>query len=460
VTNNITLFEHEKYQYEVGANNRYLRESKHLTLTPMILQSLEELNEDKQFLDIGRKTITPLNYVGVVRINDLTIQIFPKLFRGGISDCQQEIIASNLLVMLSYTENITIKEISYADLKKNEEYDLFEIFIYLFAKQLNNLIQTTQRREYINRTDNLRFIKGRIDRTYCCNPACLHIVPCTFYDFSVDNLLNRTLLYTCYLMARTTESFETIRILKRIMNIMAGVTLTSISTHEADKIVFNRLNQAFRPFIGTCKLFLSHSTFTLQASDLESFSFLIPMEKLFEQFISYVLSDDPEFFFGINTSIYVQKDIGTLTTDEKGRNFFPLIPDIVLRKDGQTSIIDLKYKLLDDKTRNLGVISSDMYQMYAYANIAPASSCMLLYPDIIGIESKRFMFNIQDKEGHMINVPLYIQSIGVTYVLASEDGWFEFRAALKRIVSKLISKEPNTPIILNEINSPHKVVTE
>ncbi len=46
---------------------------------------------------------------------------------------------------------------------------------------------------------------------------------------------------------------------------------------------------AFIPYIRFCELFLRHATLTLQASHVEFFSLMIPMEKLFEEFIAQML---------------------------------------------------------------------------------------------------------------------------------------------------------------------------
>ena len=202
--------------------------------------------------------------------------------------------------MLSYSEKLSIREIDSADLD-TEENDFFEIFIYFFAKNLNELIKSTQKKEYIKNSEELRFIRERIDTRRYTNPARLHIIPCNYHEFSIDNTLNRTLKYTCYLMSRMVKNTDTFRLLKSISGILDSVTLYPVSISEIDRISFSRLNRKFEPFIRICRIFLSHSTLTLQASDVETFSLLIPMETLFEEFIAEVLKEDPDYFFGPQT---------------------------------------------------------------------------------------------------------------------------------------------------------------
>lgn len=341
-----TLFEYVSYNLiSPSKRDYYSEESKSLYLSEDTLRELVNINEKKQFLDIRRDTIKPLNCIGVVKAGSINIQIFPKLFKNDNSNLQKALIARNLLKMLSYTEKLSIREINSAELN-SEEFDFFEIFIYLFAKKLNEQIKSTQRREYVKNSEEINFVRGRIDTKRYTNPARLHIIPCNFYQFSLDNTLNRTLKYTCYLMSKIVTNIEIFRLLKSIDAVMDSVSLVPITISEIDRISFNRLNQMFEPFIRTCRIFLSNSTLTLQASEIENFSLLIPMETLFEEFIFEVLNEDVQYFFGPDAIVCSQKNIGKLAKREDGSGVFNLLPDIVVNIGKEVAIIDTKYKSL------------------------------------------------------------------------------------------------------------------
>jgi 5-methylcytosine-specific restriction enzyme subunit McrC len=60
---------------------------------------------------------------------------------------------------------------------------------------------------------------------------------------------------------------------------------------------------------------------------------------------------------------------------------FALRPDIVIKKDRRTVILDTKWKRLYDNERiNYGISQADMYQMYAYSKKYETSEVWLLYP--------------------------------------------------------------------------------
>ncbi len=433
-----TLFEYQRYPYVCSKTDSF-REGI-LFLTDRTIGLLDSLNSKRPFLEIGRNSIKPLNYVGVVRANGFTIQIFPKFFARESYQEQRATVAANLLKMLSHTGNVPITEVDPAglDLRKM---DLFEVFIHLFAKNLLTTIKNSLKREYIRNSDELKVIRGRIDFKHHINPARMHIIPCRYHELSVDNLLNRTLKYTCYLMSRTVSDFSTIRLLRSIVNLLDPVTLTPVCVAEIDKIAFSRLNRIFEPYIRMCRIFLSNSSLTLQASKVESFSLLIPMERLFEEFISTVLAEDPAYFFGRNVPVRSQAVVGRLARDTNGTEFFNMRPDIVIGAPQIEGVIDTKYKQLDPGDRKLGVSQADLYQMYAYAAKTNAGRCMLLYPEVLLEQKRDFVLTVRSPEGADADVLLMIRAVRLSHDLNRREGWEAFCSELREIVRPLIATQ-------------------
>jgi len=447
---NVTFFEYQRYPYQISKNNHFDDETKTLHLTENTIKLLAELNKSKPFMEFGLNTLRPLNYVGIVRADELTIQIFPKLYKHKNYEEQLPIVAGNLLKMLSCSGNVPITEIDVADLDV-KKLDLFEIFIQIFAKKLLQTIKFSQKREYIKKYDEIRVVKGRIDFKKYNNPCRMHIIPCNFYEFSSDNALNRTLKFTCYLMARTVSNFSTIRNLRSIIDILDQVTLVPVSVPEIENIPFSRLNQIFKPYIDLCKIFLSGSTLTMQASDVESFSLLIPMERLFEEFVTAVLQEDPIFFFGRPVPVKSQHIIGTLARDESNKELFRLIPDICVGDPNIEAIIDLKYKELDKTDWRLGVSQTDVYQMYTYATKTNTNKCMLLYPEVLLEQKKDLIISIPSNEGANRDVLLLIRAIRLSYDMNDIDEWEKFRIELRNIVKPLIVNRNISEIMANSV---------
>jgi len=340
--------------------------------------------------------------------------------------------------MLSCTERLSIREMDLAGLDV-ENTDLFEVFMALFARNLARLLNTTQKKAYTREERELRVVRERIDVRAYTNPARLHIIPCTFHEYTVDNLLNRTLKYTCHLMARTARRFETVKMLRSIIALLDAVTLTPVTVAEVDTITFDRLNRRFEPFVRICRIFLAGSTLTLQASDVETFSLLIPMEKLFEEFIAAVLIDDPAYFLGSGVTVLAQQRIGHLVQKRSGSRLFSLIPDLLAEGPGGTLVIDTKYKLLDEAENAHDVSQADAYQMFAYVVKVRAKARMLLYPDTELKSSLDVSYEVKDEEKSR-RIPLLIRSVRLSHPLTTREGWEAFREEVAGVIQEMVDQ--------------------
>ena len=437
--NVVTLFEYGSKKFEIGDQDFYDEENDRLTLTSETIEELKKLSE-KKLIEVKWKEIKALNYVGVIKAGGITIEILPKFLKDVDEHDPRNMkklkdtATKNLLKMLEFTQRWRFKEINYASLEK-VEHDFFEILISLFAKNLLSLLKVKQNYEYVRKREELRFVKGRMDFARYTNPARLHIIPCIHYERSMDNLINRTLKYTCYLLSRITKTPENRLILRRILDILDGVTLTPVTLQEVNRITFNRLNADFKPFIDICKLILEGSTLTLQASKIETFSLMIPMEKLFEEFIAGVIQGNNlhKKIFGDNARLLIQHKIGHLA-EKDGRKLFEMIPDIVIKVDNEIKlIIDTKYKLLDPDSAKLGVSQQDLYQIYAYCKECDAKKALLLYPaNLVDIDESKL--ETPFKLGERKDVEVYVRTVPLDLDLTSDEGFKDFVGSLEGIL--------------------------
>jgi len=329
--------------------------------------------------------------------------------------------------MLKHARKLNVKETDLTTLGYEKE-DFFEIFVYLFAKNLLNLLKCKVDASYVRRYDELSFVKGKIDiRRYASNPAKLHTVPCTFYERSIDNPINRTLKYVCYLLSKKVSP-ENYRLLKQILAILDPVTLSPIDANYVKRITFNRLNIEFKPFIDFCEMILRSSTLSLQGTRIEFFSILFPMEKLFEEFVAEVIKTESlhREVFG-DSYLQIQEKIGYFVT--KPTEMFKLIPDIVIKAENESYVIDTKYKLLDPEDRKLGVSQQDLYQIYVYCKELDAKKALLLYPEELYEEKIKLDFTLRDE------IEVFVRTISLDHDL--REGWNDFVEELKKVLDCL-----------------------
>ena len=110
------------------------------------------------------------HYVGVVEIDGVAIEIYPKLDSALIADNQSGVISNqapltsvmrNLLWMLEVAEH---REVVEADVGHLEEMPttFFDLFAYLLGKNLLNQLMAGVSHSYITRSDDLTTVRGRI----------------------------------------------------------------------------------------------------------------------------------------------------------------------------------------------------------------------------------------------------------------------------------------------------------
>jgi len=434
----VDLFEFTSIDYTIGRKAEF--DGKTLTINERQLGVLERLNEDYGFLEITRKKIKPKNYVGVVQVGDLTIQIFPKLLKATSYEeleSKKILIMGNLLKMLSVGGSIPVKPSEIAGVL-SEKAPFLEVLISIYSQKLLETLRYHRYYTYRRVEEELNHVKSQINfAAYASKWHRRHIVPVRHNDRTMDNLLNRTLKYGAYLMARLTQSNENYRRLKSAMGILEGVETVPLSVHETYRIHFNRLNAVFKPLVELARIFIAASTVRLQAGKIETFTFLIPMEKVFESFVAGLLVNSdygaiPKEFQ--KSRIKAQHHIGYLLAEKK----FQLVPDItIVTKNGKRVIIDTKYKLLNREDRKLGVSQADLYQMYAYATQWNADAVILLYPDISGSSiNKEWHFNIRQCDSSQTKkVPIHIRSIRLDHNFLDEEGWSKFIEDFKRSIA-------------------------
>lgn len=180
----------------------------------------------------------------------------------------------------------------------------------------------------------------------------------------------------------------------------------------------------------------------IQPKPEEAVSLLIPMEKLFEEFIAEVLQADPRYFFGVDVPVQSQHYVGKLARDAgTNRDLFGLRPDITIGAPRIRAIIDTKYKELDPEDRRLGVSQSDVYQMYAYATKTYTEKCMLLYPEVLLGQEKNLLLSVPSPESMNRDVLLMIRAVRLSHDLNKKESWTAFRNELRGIVRPLIAEE-------------------
>jgi 5-methylcytosine-specific restriction enzyme subunit McrC len=330
----------------------------------------------KEVIQILRDGVKATSQVGIFAAGTKTIQILPKIGKEHAED----FTVRNLLYMLAYTRSIDVSEAQISKLCERKRADFFEIIIYLFARNLLELLKKNFHKNYQETQENLNFIKGRILFQEQIKKNLLHknLIYCNFSLFSEDILLNQIFKYASWLLIGLTRDSENYRMLKEIDFILSDISFKRIKPADFDALHLDRLNYYYRPLVDLARLFILHSTVELTHDKLQTFSFLFDMDELFEQFIASFIIKNKSKVIPCKSDVKYHDRSKYLV--DLPKLLFVLEPDITITCNSRKLIIDTKYKVLDPEKPKLGVYPPDMYQCVAYALKHNCSDVVLLYP--------------------------------------------------------------------------------
>ena len=404
---------------------------------------LEKVNRNFNVFERTWRGIRAKSYVGVLSVKEYVIQILPKLYRSEVVGAERvEEAVRNLLFMLSYTKRFKIREVGVSALAKVKT-DLYEVIVYLFAKNLGDLLKRNFRRDYEKWEERLKYVKGKVLVEKQVRRLTHEKIYCSYYELSENNWLNKVLKYTCHLLSQKTRNERNWRMLQEILGILGSVDLVPVSVEDIERVRLNRLNEEYQPLLDLCKLFLENMSLELQGSRFKTFSLIFDMNTLFEEFIGEVIRRNKNEvmkntdFIGCNVRLQMEKR--WLVEEPKA---FSLIPDIILTENGNTRlIIDTKYKLLDRRRKHYGVSQDDIYQAYAYAKKFNCNQIILLYPWNELLRSS----NEESEEQHGIlhtykfdeKTKLHIATVNLMKDLRKKENFNELKAELNEIFSNL-----------------------
>ena len=287
------------------------------------------------------------------------------------------------------------------------------ILLYLMAF-LGRVEQTIQRgvyREYVDREENLHYLKERLliadhlrenrfspDRVYCA-----------FSELSSDNLINHTINQTLTHIKRAYTDSGLYTRIRKIQNRISTDELSNIpiSISQIKSLQYNRTNKPYEEIMGYCYNILQNIGGSFGSADNLKYSeFYVDMNELFETYVGKLLSNKDTEILGIkeiwdtvcecektDTSNPVTWDNYYVETQDRGRYYLAedggafnqeVRPDFIIKKredDSVAAVLDTKYKRLSDRQDlHYGIHREDIYQVITYGYRFNTDKIFLIYP--------------------------------------------------------------------------------
>jgi 5-methylcytosine-specific restriction enzyme subunit McrC len=276
---------------------------------------------------------------------------------------------ANLFHMLTYAHKLADFGRDLSPLTTGD--DIFDAVVDIFVRQVDDIARRGIHRGYIDREESAAYLRGRLQvaRQVRRGPAVVAFEQET-NEFTADLLENRILRAALGLLARA--RFRDPLLGPRVRRALAAyeeATPIGITAADCDRVVYTRLTERYRSPINLARLFLRHLSLEGREGETPFVSFLVPMPRLFEQFVARLLAD------AVATRPRLRlEDQWRIWLDEERR--LEGRPDLVLKLDGRALLVlDTKYKVYGDKPTN-----ADINQMVTYCHTLGVSAGVLLYP--------------------------------------------------------------------------------
>lgn len=337
------------------------------------------------------------SYVGVVQIGPLQIEILPKIDASDESGLGEQSSRQNLLYMLSMAGRVPLLDRDFAS-QNLRRLPLWEALVQAFATRTLAELRRGQQYNYLYREEELTFIRGRVlvHQQICRSAGSKHRLQVGYDEFSCETVLNIILKATSLRLLKSSRRNATQQLLRETLLELADVPDLPIQLADFDRVQLDRASERFRPLLEFCRLVWLGTTPTPELGGNPCFSLLFPMETVFEQFVGNFLRRyaSPLGLDAQHVHLQGKSQQRWLLRDKSGYGKFRLKPDILVSRADATPqlILDTKWKRLksDNQDSKNGVLTADIYQLYAYATRYQCRDNILLYPRVPGVTPKSY----------------------------------------------------------------------
>ncbi|XOZ33724.1 McrC family protein [Halomonadaceae bacterium KBTZ08] len=332
-------------------------------------------------LEWGYQRVKFTQFCGVVQIDELQIEVLPKLYPNQSKEARRR----SLLTMLHYAGDLKALDTASSSLNTNTT-TLLDLFIRHFAQLLELQIQQGLLRDYEDIEDTLGQVRGRIDliRQQRENLFKPHRLACEFNELIADIPVNRLLHSALLLVTRLSTSPELQRHLNALRHRFAGIGTLSLGQTAPRAEELNRLQQRYAPVVELAHQFLNGQFLDARSGEHQVFSLLFDMNQLFERYAAKRLRPEAR---SQGLRLIEQGPRRYLAEDDLGRSRLLMRPDITLvDQNGEPQIlIDTKWKQLGNTDPVSALSASDLYQVATYAAAYECRNVQLLYPEQPGL---------------------------------------------------------------------------
>lgn len=361
----IQVFEHEQIYLKNKRNSETY-------LYPEELDNLYKYNEQtgNLYFTSIRHGIKFNQYVGVIQVGQLTIEILPKVDRANKHSIEDYTLWHGVLVdMLRVCKKIDVKSNSETELRRKNN-SILDLYYKLFLDEVFILLKRGLIKQYRKSEGNVNVLKGQLH--FAKNLQLNLIRKDRFYTYhqayDKNYIFNQILLKAIDILIQTSSSCQILDSARNIRGMMSEISHRDIYAIDFEKIRWNRKTEVYRKAINIAQLIILNYTPDIKAGKENMLAILFDMNKLWEEYVFRILqiaNIDGVYKLSFQNSMRFWENK-------------TIRPDIVIEntKTGHIFVVDTKWKIISSNNPS----DDDLKQMYAYNMYWKATRGVLLYP--------------------------------------------------------------------------------
>jgi len=354
----IQVFEHQTLYYG--------REYNHVLFKESHFQALVKLNDlhNSQYFTIVHKGIKFKQYVGVIQVDGLTLELLPKIDNnGGNENDWQRVLIDMLLV----TKKLKVQKVGEANVIK-QNIHLLDIYFEWYLNEVQLLIRQGLIKQYYKETSNVKALKGKLEFAGHINKNLVHKE--RFYTthqvYDKDHLVHQVLGLALDIVAQCSKGNHLYGKCKSVQLDFPEVQVISVTEATFSKLPKNRKTSPYETALSIARLIILNFAPNISSGTERMLALLFDMNSLWEEYVLIRLKQ-------------VQDEYGVTISGQQSKVFWNGItirPDILIKKDTSTYVIDTKWKNINGSKPS----TDDLRQMYVYNDYWQSEKAMLLYP--------------------------------------------------------------------------------
>lgn len=342
-------------------------------LTVQQFDALAYFNEqhDQKYFSLLHKGVRFRQYVGVLQVGELTIEILPKTDQHSHSPQNWQKV---LLDLLHACEFLKVDALTKAPLQLKTS-PLLWLYIELFVQEIEQLLSQGLQKNYRKQSQNAHHWKGQV-------------------NFAKQLQKNLTQPHQIYISHQTYDYQHPIhQVLYKALNIIAQFWIDHNLKKKIQYLIkafpkqqeivvtetlYNQLYAApkFRKYhaaLDLARMITLQYSPDIRLGNCPVLAILFDMNQLFEQYIQQQLKKT------LDNSWQVKAQASKRFWANRN-----LRPDIWLSHEGNNYILDTKWKILKRPSPS----DEDLRQMYAYNHNFKASKSLLIYPNVFDLSQR------------------------------------------------------------------------